>query len=219
MLADLTTPDLDRAGDGGRLPYLDAVAAFLLIGAIGGFGTLQVWVLAISGAAIAFSIARRDGSEPAAVDHAATWLKVAFVVVLCSASFDNREHHVDFLHPGAAHLGGFCLIAAGLDLRRRSMAALGHHFSIKVVVREDHRLVEDGPYAIVRHPNYTGLVLVMLGTAIVLESPLALVAVLAVWMPALLARIRHEEAALERHFGAAWAAYVRRTWRLLPRVY
>lgn len=219
MLADLTTPGVDRTGEGGRLPYVHAVAAFVLIGLVGSFGTLQVWVLACSGAAIAFSIARRDGSEPAAVDHAATWLKIAFVVVLCAASFDNRAHRVDFFHPTAARIAGFCLIAAGLDLRRRSMAALGHHFSIKVVVLDDHRLVEDGPYAIVRHPNYTGLVLVMLGTAIVLESPLALLAVVAVWMPALLARIRHEEAALERHFGAAWTAYARRTWRLLPRVY
>ena len=219
MRADLLSPDVDRTGDGGRAPYVHAAAAFLLIGVVGSFGTLQVWVLAISGAAIAFSIARRDGSEPAAVDRAATLLKLAFVVVLCAASFDNRSYRIDPLHPGAAHLAGFCLIAAGLDLRRRAMAALGRHFSIKVVVRDDHRLVEDGPYAIVRHPNYTGLVLVMVGTAIALESPLAFAAVLTAWLPALLLRIRHEEAALERHFGAAWNAYARHTSRLLPRLY
>lgn len=219
MLADSFTPDVDRAGEGGWTPYVHAVAAALLIGAVGRFGTLQVWVLAIAGGAIAFSIARRDGSEPAATDLSATLLKLAFVVVLSAASFDNRAHPIDPLRPSAAHLAGFFLIAAGLDLRRRAMAALRHQFSIKVVLFDDHRLVEDGPYRTIRHPNYLGLVLIMVGTSIVLESPLAFVVVLAVWLPALLLRVRHEETVLARHFGAAWHGYAGRTRRLLPRVY
>lgn len=219
MLADSLTPDVDRSGEGTWQPYVHAAAAALLIGVVGWFGTLQVWVLALSGGAIAFSIARRDGNEPAATDRSATLLKLAFVVVLGAASFDNRAHHIDVLRPSAAHLAGFFLIAAGLDLRRRAMAALGRQFSIKVVLFDDHRLVEDGPYRTLRHPNYTGLVLIMIGTSIVLESPLAFVVVVAVWLPALLLRIRHEESALERHFGAVWTAYARRTARLVPRLY
>lgn len=219
MLADSFTPHVDRAGEGGWQPFVHAAAAALLIGALGWFGTLQVWVLAFSGGAIAFSIARRDGSEPATTDRIATLLKLAFVVVLGAASFDNRAHHIDPLRPSAAHLAGFFLIAAGLDLRRRAMAALGHHFSIKVVVFDDHRLIESGPYRTIRHPNYAGLVLVMVGTSIVLESPLAFAAVVLVWLPALLLRIRHEESTLARHFGAAWTDYARRTTRLVPRLY
>jgi protein-S-isoprenylcysteine O-methyltransferase len=219
MLADSVSPDVGRAGENGWLPYLHAMAAALLIGLVGWFGTFQVWMLALIGGAIAFSIARRDGSEPAATDRVATLLKLAFVVVLCAASFDNRAHQIDHLHPSGLQVVGFFLIAAGLDLRRRAMSALGNHFSIKVLVLDDHRLIEEGPYRTIRHPNYTGLVLVMIGTAIVLESPLALVAVLAVWLPALLLRIRHEESVLARHFGAAWEAYVRRTARLVPRLY
>ena len=218
MLADSLTPEVG-AGEGGWLPYVHATAAALLIGAVGGFGTLQVWVLAFTGGAIAFSIARRDGNEPAATDRSATLLKLAFIVVLSAASFDNRAHHIDPFRPSGAQLAGFFLIAAGLDLRRRAMAALGHHFSIKVVLFDDHRLVESGPFRTIRHPNYLGLVLIMIGTAIVLESPLAFSAVLAVWVPALLLRIRHEESVLARHFGAAWHGYAQRTWRLLPRVY
>ena len=218
MLADSFTPGVDRAGD-GWLPWLHAAAAALLIGVVGGFGTFQVWVLAFTGGAIAFSIARRDGNEPAATDRSATLLKLAFIVVLSATSFDNRAHHIDPLRPSAAQLAGFLLIAAGLDLRRRAMAALRHQFSIKVVVFDDHRLIEDGPFRTIRHPNYLGLVLIMIGTSIVLESPLAFVAVLVAWLPALLLRIRHEESVLERHFGAAWHGYAARTWRLLPRVY
>lgn len=219
MLADSLSPDVGRTGEGGWQPYVHATAAALLIGALGWFGTLQVWILAITGGAIAFSIARRDGSEPAATDPVATLLKIASVVVLCGASFDNRAHHIEHFRPNGAHLVGFFLIAAGLDLRRRAMAALGHHFSIKVLVLDDHRLIEDGPYRTIRHPNYAGLVLIMMGTAIVLASPLALLAVLVVWLPALLLRIRHEESVLARHFGARWTEYAARTTRLVPRLY
>lgn len=219
MLADSLTPDVERTGEGGWQPFVYAAAAALLIGAAGWFGTLQVGVLALSGGAIVFSITRRDGSEPAATDRSATLLQLAFVVVLGAASYDNRAYHIDPLRPSAAHLAGFFLIAAGLDLRRRAMTALGRQFSIKVVLFDDHRLVEDGPYRTIRHPNYAGLVLVMVGTSIVLESPLAFAALVALWLPALLLRIRHEEATLGRHFGATWDTYARRTARLVPRLY
>jgi protein-S-isoprenylcysteine O-methyltransferase Ste14 len=218
MRADSLSPGTDGAVD-GRLPLVHALAAGLLIGVVGGFGTLQVWVLALAGALASHSIARRDGSEPAAADRVATLLKLAFVLVLCAAAFDNRARPIDVLDPSPAALAAFALIAAGLWLRRRALAALGPHFSIKVVLRDDHRLIESGPYRAIRHPNYTGLVLVMLGTAIVLQSPLALAAVVLVWLPVLLLRIRQEEAALLRHLGEPYARYAARTWRLCPGVY
>ncbi len=219
MLVDSFSPDLDRAGEPGWLPVVHAAAAAALIGLVGAFGTLQVWVLALAGGVIAHSIARRDGTEPATVDHLATALKVAFVAVLCAAAYDNRTHQIDVLQPPAWVLAGFVLLAAGLELRRRAVAELGRHFSIKVVLRDDHSLVDSGPFRTIRHPNYAGLVLVMIGTAAVLESPLALAAVLSIWLPALLLRIRHEEHALERHLGDPYVRYAQRTWRLCPGLY
>jgi protein-S-isoprenylcysteine O-methyltransferase Ste14 len=217
MRADSWTPE-DGAAD-GRPPVLHALAAGLLIGTVGAFGTFQVWVLALAGAIASYSIAQRDADEPATTDRVATLLKLAFVVVLCAAAFDNRTHAIDVRHPSPSALGAFALIAAGLWLRRRALAALGPHFSIKLVLRDDHRLVETGPYRWIRHPNYAGLVLVMLGTALVLQSPLALAAVVLVWLPALLLRIRQEEDALREHLGEPYARYARRTWRLCPGLY
>lgn len=46
MLADSLDPDVGRTSEGGWLPFVHAAAAALLIGAVGGFGTFQVWVLA-----------------------------------------------------------------------------------------------------------------------------------------------------------------------------
>jgi 3-isopropylmalate dehydratase small subunit len=93
------------------------------------------------------------------------------------------------------------------------------NFTIKVVVRAGHRLIEGGPYRTVRHPNYAGLVLVMLGTAMGLQSPLALAAVIFLWLPALLLRIRAEEVALGQQLGEEYLRYVQRTWRLVPGLY
>lgn len=219
MRADSWSSGADGGAPDGRLPLLHAVAAGLSIGTVGGFGTLQVWVLALAGALASYSIAQRGADEPPTTDRVATLLELAFVLVLCGAAFDNRARPIDLLDPPPAALTGFALIGAGLWLRRRALAALGPHFSIKLVLRDDHRLVESGPYRTIRHPNYAGLVLVMLGTAIVLQSPLALVAILLAWLPALLLRIRQEEGALRRHLGDAYERYATRTWRLCPGVF
>jgi protein-S-isoprenylcysteine O-methyltransferase Ste14 len=218
MRADSLSHGADGAAE-SRLPLVHALVAAALIGSVGAFGTLPVWVLALVGGLIAYAIARRDGSEPATTDRVATLLKLACLLVLCGAAFDNRAHPIDVLDSSSRALFAYALIGAGLWLRRRALAALGPHFSIKVVLRDDHRLVESGPYGRIRHPNYAGLVLVMLGTAVVLRSPLALAAVLLVWLPALLLRIRQEETALQRHLGEPYARYAERTWRLCPGVY
>lgn len=215
MRAETTSGAAERDRS-GWLPAVHAVLAAVVIGAVGALGTLQVWVLALAGALVARSIARRDGSEPAADDPTAELLKLAFVVVLCGAAFDNRVQRPGVLAPSATSLGGLALIAAGLVLRWRAMRALGPHFTVKVLVREGHRLVDGGPYRTIRHPNYAGLVLVMVGTVAMLRSPLALAALLFLWLPAVLLRIRAEEAALGRQLGDRYHGYARRTWRLVP---
>jgi protein-S-isoprenylcysteine O-methyltransferase Ste14 len=221
MQADSFSSDSSEADRGadGWLPLLHGALAALLIGLVGSFGTFQVWVLALSGALISHSIARRDGTEPDATDHTATLLKLAFVVVLCGAAFDNRVPRFDVLRPSSAGMFAFALIGAGLYLRHRAMVALGASFTIKVVVSSDHQLVDGGLYRVVRHPNYAGLVLVMIGTVVGLQSPLALAALAAFWLPALLLRIRAEESALGLQLGDAYRSYVARTWRLVPGLY
>jgi protein-S-isoprenylcysteine O-methyltransferase len=203
----------DRARRG-----LAAVAVGALIGAAGGFATPQVWIVAAAGGFSYYSIARR-GSGEVGTDHSATLLNVGFVAVLCAAAWDNRTAAIDPLEPSPAALAGLAAILAGLYLRRRALAVLGRHFSIKLQLRRDHRLVDSGPYRLLRHPNYAGLVLVMLGTALVLHSPLALGAVFLLWFPALMLRIGQEESALREHLGEDYVRYSERTWRLLPGVY
>ncbi|MEW6273115.1 MAG: isoprenylcysteine carboxylmethyltransferase family protein [Thermodesulfobacteriota bacterium] len=213
-------PIRDDAGEGGWLPLAHAAAAALAIAVAGRLGSIQVWVLVLAGGIASYWIARRDLSEPATKDHVATLLRLSFLAVLCAGAWDNRDRTPGW--PPVVSFGeilGGVLIVAGMWLRHRALAALGPHFSIKLLVRADHRLVDGGPYRLLRHPNYAGLALVMAGTALALRSPLALLAVLLLWLPSLMLRIGQEESALRRHLGEAYERYSERTWRLVPGLY
>lgn len=110
---------------------------------------------------------------------------------------------------------GVVLFAAGGILRLWPVFVLGRRFSGLVAIQPGHELVTTGIYAVIRNPSYLGLLVNALGWALAFRSWLGvLLAVL--MLPPLAARIRSEERLLESQFGAAYDAYRRRTWRLLP---
>ncbi len=91
----------------------------------------------------------------------------------------------------------------------------GNWSGIAATVKEQHELVQSGPYAIVRHPIYTGLLLALLGTVLAfgtLSSYAGFVAVII----AILIRVQIEERLMSRAFGAQHDAYRRSTKRLIP---
>ncbi len=95
---------------------------------------------------------------------------------------------------------------------------LGSNWSGEVRIAAGHQLVRSGPYRFVRHPIYTAVLGMYCGTALVsgeIHAPLALVIVtLAYWR-----KIRLEEQALEKTFGADFDNYRRDTWALVPPLY
>jgi protein-S-isoprenylcysteine O-methyltransferase Ste14 len=216
--------------------------------AAGGTHTTEVWLLALI-AAIAFGdLARRARAEGSRGDPTDVWMSVAFAVLLSGAAWDVGrrtpaigreaptplpswervpEGRVRVMAPPeaavartvAVRLVGTAVIFVGFALRQRAAHTLGEQFLVRLAVRDDHRLVDSGPYRWVRHPTYAGLLLVALGTALAFESPVALAVTLLVWLPITLARIEREERILASRFGAAYDAFRRRTWRLLPGLY
>jgi protein-S-isoprenylcysteine O-methyltransferase Ste14 len=95
---------------------------------------------------------------------------------------------------------------------------LGNNWSGEVRIASEHQLVQSGPYRFIRHPIYTAVLGMYCGTALVsgqIHAPLALVIVsLAYWR-----KIRLEEQALGKTFGADFDAYRRDTWALVPLLY
>lgn len=80
----------------------------------------------------------------------------------------------------------------------------------------DHKLVTTGPFSIVRHPMYLGLILAGLGSFLIYLTWTALA--YAVFAPFVLLRARREEAALSAEFGEQWIEYCRRVPAIIPRL-
>lgn len=114
---------------------------------------------------------------------------------------------------------GIVVIVLGAALRWWSVATLGRFFTVTVGVADDHRLIDTGPYSRLRHPSYTGILIVFLGLGIGLDSWLSVAAAVAVPTPAVAYRIGHEERELRAGLGQTYEAYARRTHRLLPGVW
>lgn len=114
-----------------------------------------------------------------------------------------------------AALVGVLLVWAGALLAIWAKFAIGHGFTVSFAIKEGHALVTSGPYALVRHPIYTGLLVMALGGALVLDSLLTLgftaLLVMPFWFHTAI-----EEPLLEQHFGDAWRDYRSRVPRLIP---
>ena len=109
--------------------------------------------------------------------------------------------------------------AAGVLLRARAMQTLGGDYTLTPRLDPGQKLVATGPYRLVRHPGYAGILLSVLGLQLIVGSwlSLALTALVVVTVPL---RIRIEEDLLVERFGAEYSTYRARThYRLVPRIY
>jgi protein-S-isoprenylcysteine O-methyltransferase Ste14 len=111
---------------------------------------------------------------------------------------------------------GVALALAGVGFAIWARLALGANWSGLVVTsKEGHELVQSGPYAIVRHPIYTGILLAMIGTALT-RGILAGYIGVAAGLVAIMIRINIEEQLMSERFGDAYQAYRRRARKLVP---
>ncbi len=142
------------------------------------------------------------------------------VVILASFMVGNRLTKVVHLptlsRPTAGWPAvGIGLIAAGYALRLYAMATLKRAFSFALRVENDQAVVTTGPYRYVRHPSYTGGLVVLVGLG-VLSGETAVIVLLGLGMMVMfLTRIRREESIL-RHLPAYPEYCTRTRYRLIP---
>lgn len=110
---------------------------------------------------------------------------------------------------------GAVLALTGALLAAWAKAKLGRLFSPQLGIQSDHRLITTGPYAVVRHPMYLGLVDFIIGSAI-FWNDVALLVVGLLFTAWFSAQIRIEEHMFARHFGGEWEEYRGRTPALFP---
>jgi protein-S-isoprenylcysteine O-methyltransferase Ste14 len=117
---------------------------------------------------------------------------------------------------GAFVAAGAVVIWVGLAVRVWAVVTLGGSFGTFIEVGADQAVVTRGPYRWVRHPSYTGLLLVALGFGLGVGNWLALVVSAVVPPLGLLPRIAVEESELTRVLGEPYRRYQSATRRLVP---
>jgi protein-S-isoprenylcysteine O-methyltransferase Ste14 len=124
-----------------------------------------------------------------------------------------------FLPPSFAIYGlGVVILAAGLAVAVWARHHLGRNWSGIVTLKQDHELIRSGPYRLVRHPIYSGLLLAVLGTAIAIGEWRGLVAFLLI-LGSFLLRLRMEERFMDEAFHEHYARYRAKVPALIPRIF
>jgi protein-S-isoprenylcysteine O-methyltransferase Ste14 len=122
------------------------------------------------------------------------------------------------LHRSSTPLLSLCADAialAGLVVALWGRIELGRNWSLNPSIQEDHELIERGPYVYVRHPMYSGLVLMLLGAVLWQGSWLGgaffIICLVGTWL-----KLRQEERLLTEHFGESYLKYKARVKALIP---
>jgi protein-S-isoprenylcysteine O-methyltransferase Ste14 len=115
-------------------------------------------------------------------------------------------------------LTGLALTVAGCLFAIWARVTLGGNWSGKPTVKLDHELVTSGPYALARHPIYTGVMVAVAGTAMAYGEWHSILGVI-VLLVAFLVKIGQEEQLMMQTFPVAYPAYRQRVKALIPGVF
>ncbi|KAF8996834.1 hypothetical protein BDQ17DRAFT_1364011 [Cyathus striatus] len=124
-------------------------------------------------------------------------------------------------------LGWFINLLGGL-LRQACYNTLGTFFTFEMGTRNDQKLIITGPYAVVRHPSYTGALINYIGCLLVFKScgwvprPVwgAVWVIMSISLSTILNRVVVEDEMLKKEFGTDWESWRERVpYRLVPWIY
>ena len=110
---------------------------------------------------------------------------------------------------------GAAVTAAGLLFAVWARRHLGRNWSSSVTIKQGHELITTGPYALVRHPIYTGILTGFLGTAIALSQVRGVIGFVLIFA-VLWAKLRMEEKWMRSQFGETYAIFAHQTAALVP---
>ncbi len=179
--------------------------------------TITAW-LALEAGLIIRDRVRGKGSF--ARDRGTLWLNIVIITVaLGAAGTLTAALKSSAWQFGPTGLAGPIVMWTGLAVRVWAIVVLGRSFRTTVEVDAGQQVVDRGPYRWVRHPSYTGILLLMAGLSLVYGNWPALAVLLVLPTGVLIHRIFVEEAALTEVIGRAYTDYAARTKRLVPGVW
>ncbi len=167
------------------------------------------------------TVTRRSRSRTGMKQDRST-LRVVWLVIMVSVAagiYVAKQWPAAALPHRSFAVAGVVLFVAGLLLRWWAIITLGRFFTVDVTIEKDHELVERGPFRMVRHPSYTGVLLAFVGLGLSLGNWAALLVIFLPIVAAFIHRMNVEENALSDALGSQYTDYIQRTKRLVPFVY
>lgn len=170
--------------------------------------------------AVELALARRGSADAAPAAKLTDQIMVLGTTAALTIGLVSAALRIGAVAPrGIVLVIGVVLGLAGVALRGFAMSTLGRYYSLTPQVETDQAIVTRGPYRLIRHPGYAGILLSILGLQLIAGTWVALLATLCVIVP-LPVRIRLEEQMLLEQRGARYTDYERRTpYRLIPGIY
>ena len=111
---------------------------------------------------------------------------------------------------------GVCIFIVAFWLRRLSAKTLGKYQSLQIEIRNNHRLIKEGPYKYMRHPWYLSIILEVLSITLILNVYWSFLFVVLVYFPILLVRVHFEEKAMIEILGDEYIEYKKGLWAFFP---
>ncbi len=185
------------------------------------WSTFSILALIYGLSEIALAISKRSGARAVSRDQKSLpflWL-IIFLSILCAFEALGWFRQAAIVPARPWRIAGEVLFIGGVILRWVAIWYLGKFFTVNVAVHADHRLVDTGPYRHLRHPSYTGALLIFAGLGFTSGNWATLAFLVIPITLAFILRIRVEESALEDALGETYRAYQKRTKRLLPFLY
>lgn len=159
----------------------------------------------------AASIKTKPGRDVSALTNFAIVPMAVIAILIGYARIGTLSHWL--FYPGLT------MFLLGLALTVWAYRTLGRFFSLEVQIQGDHRVVDTGPYRLLRHPGYAGVVFGFIGLGAAVQSWVSVLLLLLATAAALAYRTRIEEKFLLAELGDDYVRYMARTKRLVPFVW
>ena len=151
-------------------------------------------------------------------------MRLIYVAVVAAAWFAAENHGLIprvrlFYENIFTQAGGILICAAGIALAIWARVILGTNWSGIVTLKENHELIQSGPYRFVRHPIYSGILLGIFGSMFALEPFFGGIVIMAIAVFTLRIKSLLEERIMLSTFPDQYPGYMRRVSALIPRVW
>jgi protein-S-isoprenylcysteine O-methyltransferase Ste14 len=178
------------------------------------YATILVWV-----ALELFQSVRRRANAASGDRWSLQVLRVCIAVAMVVAANATRISATAIPRGSVVFAIGLLLIWCGIALRWWCFRTLGRYFTFVVMTSADQTIVTTGPYRLLRHPSYAGVLLALCGLGVLLANWLSLLAAVVIPFIGFMYRMRVEESALTTTLGDAYTSYASTRKRLIPLVW